>query len=78
MLDRMLAYLNVTQELVIRLGGDGIGPMTVTEYVDASYGVDWDFNSHTGCMISVIQCPVHVSSQKQGLTTKSSTEAAML
>ena len=62
----------------IRLGGDGIGPMTVTAYVDASYGVHWDFKSHTGCMISVTQGPVHVSSRKQGLTTKSSTEAELV
>ena len=77
-LDRMLAYLNVTQEMGIRLGGDGIGPMTVTAYVDASYGVHWDFKSHTGCMISVTKGPVHVSSRKQGLTTKSSTEAELV
>ena len=77
-LDRMLAYLNATREMGIRLGGDGIGPMTVTAYVDASYGVHWDFKSHTGCMISVTQGPVHVSSRKQGLTTKSSTEAELV
>ena len=74
----MLAYLHATQEKGIRLGGDGIGPMTVTAYVDASYGVYWDFKSHTGCMISVTKGPVHVSSRKQGLTTKSSTEAELV
>jgi hypothetical protein len=52
--------------------------MTVTAYVDASYGVHRDFKSHTGCMISVTQGPVHVSSRKQGLTTKSSTEAELV
>jgi hypothetical protein len=52
--------------------------MTVTAYVDASDGVHWDFKSHTGCMISVSKGPVHVSSRKQGLTTKSSTEAELV
>ena len=70
--------LNATQEMSIRLGGDGIGRMTITAYVDASYEVHWDFKSHTGCMISVTQGPVDVSSQKQGLTTKSSTAAELV
>ena len=70
-LNRMLAYLNATQEMSIRLGCDGIGPMTVTGNVDASYGVHWDLKGHTGCMI-------HISSRKQGLTTKSSTEAELV
>jgi hypothetical protein len=74
----MLAYLNATQEMGIRLDGDDIGPMTVTAYVDASYGVHWDFKSHKGCMISVTKGSVHVSSWKQGLTTKSSTKAELV
>jgi hypothetical protein len=53
----MLDYLNATQEMGIRLGGDDIRPMTVTAYVDASYEVHWDFKSHTGCMITVTQGP---------------------
>jgi hypothetical protein len=77
-LDRMLAYLNGTRELGIRLGGSEIGPMTVTAYVDASYGVHWDFKSHTGCMISVTSGPVHVSSKKHKLNSKSSTEAELI
>ena len=77
-LDRMLAYLSITAEMGIRLGGDGIGPLAVTAYVDASYGVHWDFKSHTGCMISVSSGPVHVSSRRQKLNSKSSTEAELI
>jgi hypothetical protein len=77
-LDRMLAYLSVTSEMGIKLGGDGLGPMTVTAYVDASYGVHWDFKSHTGCMISVSRGPVYVSSKRQKLNSKSSTEAELI
>ena len=77
-LDRMLAYLSVTPELGIRLGGDGVGPMVVTAYVDASYGVHWDFKSHTGCVVTVSSGPVHVSSKRQKLNSKSSTEAELI
>jgi hypothetical protein len=77
-LDRMLEYLSATSEMGIRLGGDGAGPMTVTAFVDASYGVHWDFKSHTGCLISVSKGPVHVCSKRQALNSKSSTEAELI
>jgi hypothetical protein len=77
-MDRMLAYLSGSGQLGVRLGGDGIGPLAVTAFVDASYGVHWDFKSHTGCMISVSKGPVHVSSKRQALNSKSSTEAELI
>ena len=78
-LHRMLRYLNGTKEMGIRLKGEP-GPIHVTAYADASYGVYADCKSHTGVVILVEHGPVHVSSRsrKQKLAWKSSMEAELI
>ena len=70
-LSRMLRYLHGTKEMGIRLGKGGPGPMLVTAYVDASYGVHSDFKSHTGVVITAGQGPMYVGSRKQKVVSKS-------
>jgi hypothetical protein len=75
-LRRVLKYLNGTRELGIVLGGgDGV---TVTAYIDASYGVHEDGKSHSGMAVCVASGPLLVKSTKQKIVTKSSTEAELI
>lgn len=76
-LDRVVDYLYSTRSLGIKLGGPK-GVLSVTAYVDASYGVHHDFKSQTGSVISVGGGPVHVSASKQKLNSKSSTESELI
>jgi hypothetical protein len=76
-LDRMIRYLNSTSELGITF--DVSGELTVTAFIDASYGVHADGKSHSGAVIILGKSgPVHAKSNKQKLTTKSSTEAELV
>jgi hypothetical protein len=75
-LDRVLMYLNSWPDLKMTLACDG--ELRVYGYVDASFAVHGDMKSHTGGIISLGRGSVHVSSKKQQLMTKSSTEAELV
>ena len=70
---RMLKFLEATQDTVKTLEMDNTG--MVQWWADASFAVHKDMKSHTGGMMSVGKGAVQSISQKQKLTTKSSTEA---
>lgn len=75
-LDRVLKYLNGSQDLGIFLRADS--PAGVKAYVDASYGTHSDAKSHSGLYLSVGSGPIISKSTKQKLVTKSSTEAELV
>jgi hypothetical protein len=75
-LARVLMYLNSTADLKMTLCAED--EMRVHAYVDASFAVHHDMRSHTGGVISLGRGAVHVSSKKQRLMTKSSTEAELV
>jgi hypothetical protein len=75
-INRVLMYLNSTPGLGLCLCADG--ELRVYAYVDASFAVHTNMRSHTGVVISLGGGPVHVSSKKQGLMTKSSTESELV
>jgi hypothetical protein len=75
-LDRVLKYLNGTPSLGLKLKTDQ--DLTLFAYVDASFAVHEDMKSHTGAMMTLGKGPIYVSSKKQGLMTKSSTESELV
>ena len=75
-LERIVKYLNGTKDLGVKMNADA--DMTVRAYIDASYGVHQDMKSHTGGVISLGRGPVYVTSAKQKLMSKSSTEAELI
>ena len=75
-LDRVLKYLNSTQELGIVI--EPSEGLQIVAYVDASYGVHADYKSHTGAVVSLGRGPVWTMSKKQKLVSKSSTEAELI
>ena len=77
-LDRLMQYIRSTKDrgLVMR---PGPGYTTVSIYIDAAYGVHSDGKSHTGsCVVLGDVGVVHCKSGKQGIVTKSSTEAELV
>jgi hypothetical protein len=75
-LTRVLQYLHSYPRLKMTLScGD---ELRLYCYVDASFAVHNDMKSHTGGIISMGTGAVHVSSKKQGLMTKSSTESELV
>jgi hypothetical protein len=77
-LHRLVRYVRHTEGagVVLRPGGTGIA---VRLYVDASYGVHSDGKSHTGsCVVVGDVGAVHCRLTKQGIVTKSSTEAELV
>jgi hypothetical protein len=75
-LDRVLKYVNQTQELALTLKPDAC--INVTSYIDASYGVHPNGRSHTGALITLGKGAVHAKSSKQKLVSKSSTESELV
>ena len=75
-LDRVVKYLNSTQEMGIVL--EGSERLQVVAYIDAAYAVHKDFKSHTGGVITIGKGPVFARSSKQKLVSKSSTEAEII
>lgn len=74
---RVLNYLNKFPDLCMRMNG-GPGAL-IKAFVDASYAVHVDGMSHSGVVIIVGEGgPVHVSSKKQKMVAKSSTEAELI
>ena len=77
-LHRVVRYIRWSGDsgLVFRPGGSGI---SVKLFVDASYGVHVDGKSHTGsCVVIGDIGAVHCRSTKQGIVSKSSTEAELI
>jgi hypothetical protein len=77
-LDRLLHYINATRErgTASRPGERGI---TASAYIAAAYGVNEDGRSQTGsCVVIRDIGAVHCRSTKQGLVTKSNTEAELV
>ena len=76
-LGRVLKYLNKTKDLCMVLAPSCVDEVDV--FVDASYGTHPDGKSHTGRVVSLGRsAPVAVSSTKQKIVTKSSTEAELV
>jgi hypothetical protein len=76
-LRRLLQYLRFTRDrgIVLRMNGE----MSVSAYIDASYGVHGDGKSHTGASVSVGGLgPIFAKSSKQKIVSKSSTEAELV
>eukprot|EP01033_Poteriospumella_lacustris_P016756 gene16756-11987_t len=74
-LTRVLKYLNATRGLGIVLERTSKAPIA---YIDASFGVHDDYKSHSGLIVTLGKGPLIVSSSKQRLNTKSSTEAELV
>lgn len=75
-LDRVLMYLNGCPDLGLTLcvGSE----FKLLTYVDASFAVHADMKSHTGAFMTLGKGPIFVSSKKQKLMTKSSTESELV
>lgn len=73
---RLVRYIRGSRTLGIRLAGDG--QLSITAYIDASYGVHHDMKSHTGAMITLGRGPVYSKSTVQRLNTTSSAEAELV
>jgi hypothetical protein len=79
-LKRLLMYINGTQSRGIVLRpGVGSGAITLSQLIDAAYGLHADRKSHTGSVVVIGKegC-IHVKSAKQKVVTKSSTEAELI
>lgn len=73
---KVLRYLNGTRDLYLNLCAKD---STVYLYVDASYAIHSDCKGHSGALMSVGDGgPVHAASNKQKITTKSSTESELV
>ena len=77
-LNRLIMFIAGTADraLKFRPGSEGL---RVSVYADAAFGVHPDGKSHTGsCVVIGDSGPVHCSSRKQGIVTKSSTESELV
>ena len=75
-LDRALRYLNTTRDMWLNLtAGD---KCEVEAYIDASFGTHPDGKGHTGVCITIGSGFFYVSSTKQKIVSKSSTEAELV
>jgi Reverse transcriptase (RNA-dependent DNA polymerase) len=75
-MSRLIKYIRGTRTLAIRLLAEQ--QISVSAYIDASYGVHYDLKSHTGAYITLGRGPVYAKSTVQRLNTKSSTEAELV
>jgi hypothetical protein len=73
---RVLQYLKGTPNIVLTLGIDD--SKKVKSYIDASFGVHQKKVSQTGTFITLGRGAVYTKAGKQGLNTKSSTEAELV
>ena len=74
-LGRAVKYLRVTKHLVLTLEANGNN--IVQWWVDASFAVHRDMQSHTGRVLTMGKGAIYVTSKKQKLNTKSSTKAEL-
>ena len=75
-LGRILKYLSGTRDLVLALESGCTG--TVKWWVDVAFAVHHDMKRHTGGMITMGRGALYSASNKQKLSTKSSTEADLV
>ena len=75
-LDRVLAYIHETRDMVLTLGINGI--IQLQSYIDASFAPHRDGKSHTGAMWSLGIGAYYAASCKQKIVTKSSWEAELV
>lgn len=73
-LNRVLKYLAATPDLGLVFKGD----IVLKAYIDASYAAHDDCRSQSGVVLKLGQSTIYVSSQKQKLNSKSSTEAELI
>ena len=78
-LERICKYLNNDIKFEIRFGNNEImGSIVMDTFIDVSYAVHADFKSHTGEVVRVNNGPIHVSSTKQKINSKSTAEAELI
>ena len=75
-LTRMMKFLNQTTNDCLTLKSDS--SKTLKWHVDASFAVHPDMRSHTGATMSMGQGAITAISRKQGMNTRSSTEAEVV
>lgn len=75
-LDRVKMYLNGTKELGLRL--EASAKLCLQTFIDAAFGVHFDFKSHTGSCQTLGKGAFYFRSAKQKLVTKSSSEAELV
>jgi hypothetical protein len=75
-LKHLLEYIKGTVDMKYTIGADNLNE--IHTWVDASYAVHPDMQSHTGGVISFGTGGVYCRSTKQKLNTKSSTEAELV
>jgi len=75
-LQRVLSYLRQTPSLGLEIMKSE--DLHIVAYIDASYAVHHDRKSHTGVIIKLGGTTIYASSSKQGLNSKSSTEAEII
>lgn len=72
-----MRYLRSTQRTHLSIGATE-SLRIMKWYVDASFAVHPDFKSHTGGSLSIDKSALQVTSKKQKLNTRSSTEAELV
>jgi len=73
---RMMKFLKQTQDDVLTLEADDSN--SIKWHADAAFAVHPDFKSHTGATMSMGKGAITHLSKKQGLNTRSSTEAELV
>jgi hypothetical protein len=76
-LARVMRYLRATRTMPLTLEATA-GINIIKWWVDASYAVHPDMQSHTGAMMTLGQGAVYAMSSRQKLTTRSSTEGELV
>jgi hypothetical protein len=77
-LRRLAGYLLKTRSLTLILSPPKDRQISVSTYIDASYGIHPDGKSHTGLSITLGGGCILAKSTKQKIVTKSSTEAELV
>jgi hypothetical protein len=76
---RILRYLNGSKNIGLTLGGKNNGNLTLRASVDASFGVHCDLKSHSAIIFTLDDSGTFLyKSQKQKITSRSSTEAELI
>jgi hypothetical protein len=75
-LERVLKYLNNTKGKSLVF--EPRGKLVVEGFIDAAFGCHQDSKGHTGTVVTVAGCMVKVSSSKQKIVTKDSTESELV
>ena len=73
---RLMRFLKKTQNDILTLSADGSN--SLLWHVDASFAVHPDFRSHTGATFSMGRGAITSISRKQGMNSRSSTEAEVI